>query len=229
MSAPLVDAIRTALHAEANPEKAPQMQAYMKSEMPFLGVAAPVRKVVLRACLAAHPLPSEAAFRTAVMQLWREATYREARYLALDLATHRRHRAYQTLDMLPLYEEMIVVGAWWDYVDQIAAHLIGGLLQHYPDVLKPEMRAWAHGTNLWKRRTAILCQLRFKAKTDLPLLYGCIEPAIDSSEFFLRKAIGWALREYAKVDPAEVIRYVEANADRLSGLSKREALRRVKG
>lgn len=89
------------------------------------------------------------------------------------------------------------------------------------------MRAWSRSENMWKRRTAILCQLSFKKETDLKLLYSSIEPSLDSKEFFLRKAIGWALRQYAWTNPAEVRRYVRANAGRLSPLSKREALKNI--
>jgi 3-methyladenine DNA glycosylase AlkD len=91
------------------------------------------------------------------------------------------------------------------------------------------MLAWSKSKNIWKRRTSILCQLGFKKDTDLGLLYACIEPSLDSEEFFLRKAIGWALRQHAWTDSAEVKRYVSCNAARLSGLSQREALKNIAG
>jgi 3-methyladenine DNA glycosylase AlkD len=126
-----------------------------------------------------------------------------------------------------MYEEMIVTGAWWDYVDALAAHRVGALLRRFPDPMRETMLEWSRSDDLWKRRTSIICQNRFKAETDLDLLYACIEPSLESREFFLRKAIGWALRQYAWTDPAEVARYVAAHADRLSGLSQREALKNV--
>ena len=89
------------------------------------------------------------------------------------------------------------------------------------------MREWSKCDDLWKRRSAIICQITFKEKTDLKLLYDCIEPAISSKEFFLRKAIGWALRQYARTDEKEIVRYVNENEKRLSPLSKREALKNV--
>jgi 3-methyladenine DNA glycosylase AlkD len=91
--------------------------------------------------------------------------------------------------------------------------------------MRSAMLAWARGDDLWKRRSAILCQLGFKGETDLGLLYACIEPSLGSKEFFLRKAIGWALRQHAWTDPAEVARWVAANEERLSPLSRREALK----
>jgi len=93
--------------------------------------------------------------------------------------------------------------------------------------MRKKMFHWSRSQNLWKRRSAILCQLSFKTETDLDLLYAAIEPSLVSKEFFLQKAIGWALRQYAWTDPREVRRYVRANAARLSALSKREALKNI--
>ena len=128
---------------------------------------------------------------------------------------------------MPMYEEFIVDGAWWDHVDDIAIHRIGPLLRDHRDELEPVMRAWSTDDDMWKRRTAIICQVGAKSEIDLGLLYDCIEPNMADTEFFIRKAIGWALRQHAWLNPGEVVRYVEANADRLSGLSKREALKNV--
>ncbi len=125
-----------------------------------------------------------------------------------------------------MYEELIVTGAWWDLVDWVASHRVGPLVRAHPR-LKRTMRAWARDRDLWKRRTAIIHQLGFKAETDTGLLVAAIEPSLDRKEFFLRKAIGWALREYAKTDPAWVVAYVEEHRERLSPLSQREALKNV--
>jgi len=127
-----------------------------------------------------------------------------------------------------MYEELIVRGAWWDIVDGVASHRVGGLLAAHPKPMKKTMLAWSRSDDLWKRRTAIICQLRFKDAIDLDLLYGAIEPALGSKEFFLRKAIGWALRQHAWTDPAEVVRYVAVHAKELHPLSKREALKNVR-
>ncbi|MET8866967.1 DNA alkylation repair protein [Nonomuraea sp. NPDC004580] len=218
-------AVRLALQEVAEPGKAETMRAYMKSEMPFLGVKAVPRRSVLRVVFSEHRLESAPEWRRAVLSLWREAEYREERYAAIELSGHRLYRDYQTLYTVPMYEEMIVTGAWWDLVDELATHRIGHLLATYPESMRPMMLEWAHDADLWKRRTAILCQNRFKERTDTALLYACIEPSLSDNEFFARKAIGWALREYAKVNPAEVVRYVRAKG--LTGLSKREALRNV--
>ena len=222
----LVDAIRRGLASRADPGKAPAMQAYMKSAMPYRGVPTPALRALCREVFAAR-LATFPAWRATVLALWRDATHREERYAAIELSGHRFYRDFQTMDALPVYEEMIVNGAWWDYVDVIAIHRLGELLRRFPRPMTRTMRAWSRIDDLWKRRSAILCQLSFKRDTDPDLLYECIERAMDEREFFLRKAIGWALREYAKTDPGEVRRYVREHADRLSPLSQREALRRL--
>jgi 3-methyladenine DNA glycosylase AlkD len=224
-SSVLIRAARKALREAADPVKAPMMQAYMKSAMPYLGIqATPLRKIA-RVVFSAHRLESFPEWRGAVLEFWREARYREERYLAIELAGHSAYREFRTLDALPMYEEMITSGAWWDYVDSIASHRLGELLRLYPAQMQVVLRKWAKSDNMWKRRSAILAQLGFKADTDLALLYDCIRPSIQEKEFFLRKAIGWALRQYGWTDAKEVIRYVAEHEAQLSPLSKREALK----
>ena len=203
------------------------MQAYAKSALPFLGVTTPARRKVCRDVFAGADLPTAAAWRRAVLALWRGARYREERYSAIDLTEARRFDRFQDLAALPMYEEMIVTGAWWDLVDGIAGHRLGLLLRRFPREMRREMLAWSRSDDLWKRRSAILCQLTFKKDTDLDLLYATIEPALDSKEFFLRKAIGWALRQYAWTDPKQIRMYVREHERALSPLSKREALKNV--
>jgi 3-methyladenine DNA glycosylase AlkD len=226
-SALLVTALRRALRAAADPVKSPAMQAYMKSEMPYLGVQAGPFRETIKPVFAAHTLATFEAWRDAILALWRGARYREERYSAVELAGHRAYREYQTLAALPVYEEMITAGAWWDYVDALAIHRLGELLQRYPVEMSATLRQWAECDNLWKRRSAILAQNRFKHGTDVKLLYDCILPSLESREFFLRKGIGWALREYSKTDPAAVVRFVRRYEGRLSPLTRREALKDV--
>ena len=223
----LADIVRAELSRAADPGKAGIMQKYMKSTMPFLGIQTPLRRKICARVFAENGLPSARAWRAACLALWRQARYREERYAAIHLTGYKSYDDFQTLDALPMYEEMIVDGAWWDYVDEIAAHRIGTLLSKYPDRVGRLMLQWSRSKDLWKRRTAILCQLKFKSETDLRLLYRCVEPALKSQEFFLRKAIGWALRQYAWTNPAEVRRYVEKHRSSLSPLSRREALKNI--
>lgn len=203
------------------------MQAYMKSEMPYLGVSSPKVRATCREVFASYAFDDAERWQADVLAIWRGARHREERYCAIALTGHRRAKPFQTLDALPLYEEMIVTGAWWDYVDELAANRIGPLLRAYPRALRRTMLTWSRSADIWRRRTSILCQLRFRGDTDRELLYECIEPSLDSKEFFLRKAIGWALRELAWHDPDEVVRYVKEHESALSGLSRREALKNV--
>lgn len=218
---------RRELRRVANPRNAPMMQAYMKSAMPYHGVSAPLLREACKKIFAQLELPSRAIWRSRVLDLWRGATHREERYVAIALTGEKRAAEFQTPAVMPLYEEIIVSGAWWDYVDGVASHRVGPILRNHPAAMRKKMLAWSESENIWKRRTSIICQLGFKRNTDLELLYACIEPSLDSSEFFLRKAIGWALRQLAWTDPAEVKRYVRRNKDRLSGLSYREALKNI--
>jgi 3-methyladenine DNA glycosylase AlkD len=176
---------------------------------------------------ARHPLASFDEWRDVVLLLFRSATRREQRYAAIELAGAARYREFRGLRALPIFEEMIVTGAWWDLVDGIATHLLGGLMRRNPKRMKPIMLRWARGKDMWKRRSAILCQIGAKEQTDLEHLYACIQPSLGSEQFFLRKAIGWALRQYAWTDPDAVVAYVRAHEHELSPLSRREALKNV--
>jgi 3-methyladenine DNA glycosylase AlkD len=225
--ADLLVLLRTELSRAGDPQKTAAMQAYMKSAMPYWGVQTAAQRAITRCLFAAHRLESAAEWRDACLKIWRSAKYREERYAAIELTGLKYYRDWQTLDTLPMYEEMIVTGAWWDYVDAIASARLGPLLRQYPARMRSKMLQWSRSRNLWKRRSAILCQLSFKKETDLDLLYAVLEPSLASKEFFLQKAIGWALRQYAWTDPREVRRYVRANARRLSALSKREALKNI--
>lgn len=223
----LVRLMRAALRERAEPAKAEPMRAYMKSEMPFLGVQKMPLRAACREVFAECTLDSFAAWSDATRALWREARYREERYAAIELADHRVSKPFRDLQALPLYEEMIVSGAWWDLVDPLATRRLAELFAIDPARMARTMRRWAGGRDIWKRRSAIISQLKRKQQTDLQLLFDCIEPSLGESEFFLRKAIGWALREHAKTDPAAVRRYVEARSGDLSPLSRREALKNL--
>ena len=226
-SHPLVTAIRTGLVAAADSARAKGAQAYMKSAMPFYGVPSPTQKRLWRHVFAAYPLATRERWQRVALQLWRGASFREERYAAVALVSDRRYLSYRTPAALPMLEEMIVSGAWWDYVDALASHPLGDVLAADPPRVSRVMRRWAVDKDMWKRRASILCQLRWKRDTDLALLYACIEPNLADREFFIRKAIGWALRSYAWTDPHEVRRFVRVNRARLSGLSRREATKHI--
>jgi 3-methyladenine DNA glycosylase AlkD len=219
--------LREALERVADPAKASAMQAYMKSAMPYHGVPAPLLRKLCKTVFARAQFDTNTCWQTQVLDVWRNALFREERYAALYLARDNRARPFQTPFAMRMYEELIVTGAWWDYVDDIASHRIGPILHEYPGPIRRKMLSWSKSNNLWKRRAAIICQLGLKAETDTDLLYACIEPSLGSREFFLQEAIGWALRQYAWTDSAEVKSYVRRNGPRLSALSLREALKNI--
>jgi 3-methyladenine DNA glycosylase AlkD len=212
--------------AAADPARAPGMQAYMKSTMPYYGLKSAQVDGICKKVFADNPFPSCREWTAAILDLWRGARYREERYASIRLISVKAHRECWTPTLMQVLEEMIVTGAWWDYVDSIA-QVVGELLRSHPREIRPLMRSWSKDSNLWKRRVSIICQVSFKRDTDLKLLYANIEPNFADRDFFIRKAIGWALRAYAWTDPKEVARYVRAHEAELSGLSRREALKNI--
>ncbi len=217
--------LRKKLRAAGDAGRAKAMQAYMKSAMPFHGVPAPEVRAVCKQIFAPLAFATRRDWERAVREIWDGAKFREERYCALALTNVRAARPFQTPEAMPLYEKLVTEGAWWDLVDEIATNRVGPILRAHEEPMAALMLRWASDANMWKARTAILSQCRSREATDVELLYACIEPSIESKEFFLRKAIGWALREYARVDMREVKRFVKKNEARLSGLSKREALK----
>lgn len=216
----LADFVSAELTARADVERARQMAAYMKTDQPFYGVPAPERRAVLREARRRHPLPDVQAFRDEAGALW-ERPHREEQHCAVDLAVAERRWIH--IDQLDLYRRFIVEGAWWDFVDVVTANLVGQVLRDEPEAMWPILDEWVDDDDLWLRRSAVLAQLKQKDRTDTHRLFGyCLRRAADT-DFFIRKAIGWALREYAKTNPEAVRRFLAEHRDRLSPLSLREA------
>ena len=218
----LVAAVRSTLRAAADPSLAPVQQAYMKSAMPFRGVRVPdVRRLVRDEVRAAGESRPD-VLRAAAARLWDEATHREERYAALALLALRPLRGdWATVGLL---EHMARTGAWWDLVDEVA-HRVADLHDAHAAPTAELVRAWSHDESMWVRRLAILSQLGRRDRVDLALLADVVAPSLADTEFFIRKAIGWALREASAVDPDWVRAYVDSHP--LSALSRREALRRI--
>lgn len=224
----LVQDLRAVMEEWADPEKAEAQRAYMKSTLPYYGISAPDLRAALRAPLRAHRLASFEDWEAAIRTLWDTALHREEWYAALAIAQYRWYHEWRTdMRALPLFLHMIKTGAWWDVCDEIASRLIGPLLHAHRDEMTSTLVAWADHDHMWVRRVAILSQLKAKEQTDTALLRSSIEPNIGDREFFIRKGIGWALREFSKTDPVWVQEFVDTHADRLSPLSKKEALRLI--
>lgn len=224
----LVTEIRTAFAAKANSDTAAHQQAYMKSTLPYYGLKTADTRAALKPLFVQHTLKSADEWELAIRTLWDNVTHREEWYAAIGISRYGRYRDYRTaLAALPVYEHMIRTGAWWDVCDEIAQHLVGDVLMAQREEATPILRRWSTDDHLWVRRCSILSQGKHKDKTDAALLRDCILPSIDDTDFFSRKAIGWALRDYSRINPDWVVAFVAEFEDRLSGLSKREALRHI--
>lgn len=212
------------LRDEADPGKALAMAAYMKTDMPFYGVQSPQLRVVQRDLVARFPVRTRAEYHKLVLALWR-LEHREEKYLAIGVA--RSYPRFITLSSVPLYRRLILGGAWWDLVDGVAIKLAGRVLLNQRGGMRRHMDAWIDHRDLWLRRTALIAQVDHRRDTDRVMLFDFCLRRAHEKEFFIRKAIGWALREYAKSDPAGVREFALENRDRLSGLSFREATKHL--
>lgn len=208
------------LAARADPVKAAGMRAYMKTQMPFYGVQKPGRVPILRVLVADFPPADHEEYEALVLGLW-QLPHREEKYLALGVA--RSHRRFVVPDSLPLYRRLIVEGAWWDLVDEVATKLVRVLVTSYPEEVWNEVESWVDDPSLWLRRAAVLSQIGAKEQTDAARLFRFCRKVASEKEFFIRKAVGWALREYSRTDPDAVARFVQAHRSELSPLSVREA------
>jgi 3-methyladenine DNA glycosylase AlkD len=221
----VIAAIRTGLAAAGDAAKAPEMQSYMKSTMPFRGVQTPARTRLIRDIFAVWTPPDRATWEATVRTLWDGATFREERYAAIDLCAHRSARRWHDAATVALYEHLIVTGAWWDHVDAVAIQFVGPILRADHVGVVPTIRRWAIDDDRWLRRSALIVQNGAKRSTDTQLLAEAIEYNIEDVDFFIRKGIGWALREYAKTDPDWVRTFVAGHE--LAPLSRREAMKHL--
>lgn len=219
-----LDFVARRLGEIADAENAAAMAAYMKTDMPFFGVKRPDRDPIFKEMMRRYPITSRREYERAVRSLW-EQPHREEKYFAIGVA--RAVPDYVTPPSLPLYRKLIVQGAWWDFVDEVAAHLVGVLLLNHRRQIAPEMERWIDHSDMWLRRSALLAHLRHKEATDATVLFDHCSRRLHEKEFFIRKAIGWTLREYAKTDPQAVVGFVTGHRDRMSPLSFREATKHL--
>jgi 3-methyladenine DNA glycosylase AlkD len=208
----------------ADPVRAVPMAAYMKTDMPFYGVPTPERQPIARYLKAQFPPIDMDDYREKVLALW-QLPHREEKYLAIGYAwTFKEHVVYADID---LFENMIIDGAWWDFVDELASPIVGKIVFEDRVRMRPVLERWIEGEDMWLRRSAILCQNRHKTHTDQEMLFDYCRRRAHEKEFFIRKAIGWALREYARTAPDAVRGFLDEMGDRLSGLSRREAAKHL--
>ena len=215
--------VEATFRANRNPKIAVQMETYMRNQFRFLGIKAPGRRELLRPFLLKENRPPLNDLNQVVKHLW-ENSEREYQFIAMEIA-NKYNKAF-TADFFELFEYMITTKSWWDTVDYVASNLVGGLVKRFPKEGMKQISRWRKNDNLWLRRTCIIFQLKYKDQVDEPLLFSLIEENITHPDFFIRKAIGWALRQYGKYNPEAILTFI--NNHELSGLSKREALKHLK-
>ena len=220
----LADFASAELSNVADPAKSEAMAAYMKTSDPFYGVQKPARTPILREAKRRYPVEDAAGYRAAVLSLW-NLPHREEKYLALAIASS--YPQHITFEMLPLFRRLVPEGAWWDFVDDVAVRMVGKVWLDERSRTTAVMTEWIGDPDMWLRRSAIIGQLKHKADTDEAVLLSFCLGRAHEKEFFIRKAIGWALREDAKTSPAAVRKFVVEHRDSLSPLSVREATKHI--
>lgn len=209
------------LKANSNREIAIPMENYMKNNFPFLGIKTENRRAIFKAVYEKHKPEIKSDFRNITWQLFKEKE-REIHQCAIDLIQKEIKKKF-VIEDIQFIEKLIITNSWWDSVDTIAKYLVGGYLQQFPKETLKVIERFSNSENMWLNRTAILFQLSYKEKTNFELLMAECEKHKDSTEFFIQKAIGWALRDYSRFNPNGVKNYVEST--NLKPLSQREALR----
>ena len=220
---PITKYINDELSKNGDSIKAPQMQAYMKTEQPFYGVQSKLRKQIFRDAIKKYPITSREEWERIVLELW-NGTHREEMYQALEIA--ERYRIYHDEDAWQLFDKLLRSATNWDTVDWLSSNLIGILVYKYRHFEK-QLVEWSEDENFWVRRASLLAHLKHKERTNIKLLSQTVLKLSNEKEFFIRKAIGWVLRQYSYTDGDWVIQFVNQYENKLSGLSKREALKAI--
>jgi 3-methyladenine DNA glycosylase AlkD len=219
----LIPAVTAIYRGAADAERAAAQRAYMRDQFSYLGIAVPERRRLARALLKAAARPTTSDCVALALRCWQQPE-REFRYFAVDyLIANVKHCDSSLIATL---RTLITTESWWDTIDPLASRVVGPLVAADPSLVAT-MDSWVRDENLWIARTAILHQLRFKAETDEKRLFEYCVVQAEHPDFFIRKAIGWALREYAYTAPDAVRAFLDREHDRLSPLSVREAAKHL--
>lgn len=206
----------------ADQVRAKDQQRYMKSQMPYFGVSLPEVKKISNVIFKNFAPENNEEYRDILLYLFEHAKQREIWYAAMVYAS--KHKMFVLEENIDIYMKIVRITGWWDVIDLFAANVIGKVLFGHKDI-HIFLKKWISDDDLWVRRTALLAQLKYKDKTDFELQKKLILIVAHEKEFFIRKAIGWSLREYSKTNPDAVRLFIENNEERLSSLSIREGLR----
>lgn len=215
---PLVKAIEKEFVNHLDDENAIGMKAYMRDQFDFLGLKKPLRAELLKPVFDSFKAVNSDEWPLIVQQVW-NLKFREFQYVAMELC-RKKSKDFQA-GHLPLLEKMILEKSWWDTVDFVASNLVGDLFKRHPELIDKTISKWLKTENFWLHRTAIIFQLKYGKHTDQQLLFSLCSRYAEEKEFFIRKAIGWALRQYSKSNPGSVRDYIKKQ--KLSPLSVKEA------
>lgn len=216
--------LTTDLLQKANREKALPMENYMKNKFSFLGIKTDERRAILKMHWKNHKPEVKQNFRSIAWELFQK-NEREFHYCGLEIMIDEGIKS-NTIEDIHLIEKLIITDSWWDTVDFLAKYVLGNYLLQFPDEILKTIEHFSNSENMWLNRSAILFQLSYKKETNFELLKAICEQHKNSNEFFIQKAIGWALRDYSRFNPNGVKEYV--NSTQLKPLSQREALRNLK-
>jgi 3-methyladenine DNA glycosylase AlkD len=219
---PYVGSLKKLFEQNADPILAEPMKKYMRGQFEYLGIKSPLFKTLMKEFIAAHGKPPTYELDVILRDLW-SLPQREFQYAATSLLSRSENDL--PADFIGTLEYMIVMKSWWDTVDTISTGPLGVHFQRFPKVREKYLAKWRASDNFWLRRACILFQLNYKKETDFPLLCEIICENLDSKEFFINKAIGWSLRQYARVDPEAVRQFAQSTP--LQPLSRREAMKHL--
>jgi 3-methyladenine DNA glycosylase AlkD len=217
-----VASIKTLFEQNANPAQAGPMKKYMRDQFEYLGIKTPQNAALQKEFFKEHGFPELSELDTVLRELW-SLPQREFQYVAVGLLS--RFDKKISAHFIKTIEYMLVTKSWWDTVDSVAGGSVGVHFQRFPEVRQKYLAKWRASENFWLRRSAILFQLNYKKETDFELLKEIIQENLGSNEFFINKAIGWSLRQYARIDPKAVRGFVKSTP--LHPLSRREAMKHL--
>jgi 3-methyladenine DNA glycosylase AlkD len=215
--------LKTRFEKNADLSKAAPMKKYMRDQFEYLGIKSPQGALLLREHIKEHGLPPLDKLDVIVRELW-SLPQREFQYVALGLVTKLETKVDK--DFIRTIEYAITTKSWWDTVDILAGHAVGSHFKRFPKVKEKYLKKWCKSNDFWLRRTTLLFQLGYKKETDFDLLCELIHENLGSDEFFINKAIGWSLRQYAHTNPTSVRKFVKTTKE-LHPLSRREALKNI--